>query len=212
MAVLQDDVRQVNHGISRGFYATITTNPTNGAVTFGVPKVFTGLRTVNIETTEETNPYYADNVEHIKLRGAKKSEGSLTVYQISEDFLINHLGKNKTAGGALTDTGTYNSFVLGYVETKESAAGVTTEELHVWYNVQASAPTGESKTDEDSAEPKEFEIPVTASPSANGAIDLKTGKPVTELVLVKNSTNASNFELAFSNLSTFNTNMLKATT
>ena len=69
------------------------------------------------------------------------------------------------------------------------------EELHIFYNVKASAPTAGSQTDEDSAEPKEFEIPVTASP--NPAVLDSDGKPVTEAVIRKNETNAKLFDLAY---------------
>lgn len=189
------DTREVTHGNAFGAFASITKNAETGAVELGTPAIYTGLRANNFETTQESNPYYADNVEHVRLSGAETTEGSITVYQFPEAFTINHLGKKKEANGMLVNTGVKKSFVWQYIETVTDEFGDEYEELHIFYNVKASAPTAGSQTDEDSAEPKEFEIPVTASP--NPAVLDSDGKPVTEAVIRKNETNAALFDLAY---------------
>ncbi|EOT42746.1 major tail protein [Enterococcus dispar] len=188
------ETREVTHGNAFGAFASITKNA-EGQVEFGTPAIFTGLRGNNFETTQESNPYYADNVEHVRLSGAETTEGSITVYQFPESFVINHLGKKKAANGMLTNTGTKKNFVWQYIETITDEFGEEYEELHIFYNVKASNPTSESQTDEDSAEPKEFEIPVTASP--NPAVLDADDKPVTEAVIRKTEANAALFELAY---------------
>lgn len=193
--VTKYDTREATHGGSRAFFAPIVRDEDTGAITFGAPSTLTGWRKSSLEPSQDSNPYYADNVEHIRLQGIKTIDGSMTMYQLSETFMLNHLAKKKMPNGAIVDTGTYKSFALGYVETVDDEFGNQTEELHVWYNVKASSPTAETSTDEDSPEPKEFEVPLTASPN-NGVLD-DEGKAVTELVLRKTTTNAVFFESAF---------------
>lgn len=189
------DTREAIHGGSRAFYAPINRDPDTGAITFGTPKALTGWRASSLEPSQDSNPYYADNVEHIRLQGIKTIDGSMTLYQIAKDFMLNHLAKKEMPNGAIVDTGTYKAFVLGYVETVDNEFGEQTEELHIWYNIKASSPTAATSTDEDSPEPKEIEIPLTASPN-NGVLDTD-GKAVTELVLRKTSQNKAFFESAF---------------
>lgn len=178
----QYETREVAHGNRFGFFAKISQNESTGAIEFGTPYSFTGLRATNFETSQESNPYYADNVEHVRLQGAKTTEGSITTYQIRREFLLNHLGKKLTNSTppALLDTGRNTNFLWAYAETVTNEFGDEVDEYHIWVNVKASAPTGETATDEDSVEPKEIEIPLTASPN-NGILD-SDGKAVTEIV------------------------------
>lgn len=191
------EVREVTHGNNWGAWAPITVG-TDGKAVIGTPKVFTGLRANNFETSQESNPYYADNQEHVRLQGAKTTEGSITVYQFPKQFMLDHLGKKEEPNGMIVDTGKYGNFVWQYIETVTDAFGNESEELHIWYNVKASAPTAGSNTDEESAEPKEFEIPVTASP--NTSIVDSEGKPVTEAVIRKTKDNEALFELAYTEI------------
>ena len=66
--------------------------------------------------------------------------------------------------------------------------------MHIWYNLKASTPTESAQTDEESSEGKEFEIPLTASPSSGA--ETPDGKLVTHAYFVKNEENAPLFELA----------------
>lgn len=175
------DKREVTHGNAFGFFAKIS-QAVSGGLEIGKPHEFTGLRANSFETSQESNAYHADNVEHVRLQGAKTTEGTITTYQFPEQFVLDHLGKTKTSSTppALIDTGVNSNFVWGYAETVTDAFGGEVEEFHIFTNVKASAPTSSSKTDESSVEPKEFEIPCTASP--NTFIKDSKGKPVTEIV------------------------------
>jgi len=184
----QYDKREVSHGNQFGFFAKISSTPT-GEIEFGTPYEFTGLRATSFATTQDSNPYYADNVEHVRLMGARTTEGSITTYQIKKQFMIDHLGKKETTATppALIDTGIQSNFVWVYSETITDQFGGELNEWHIWTNVQASAGiTSDTATDEDSVEPKEIEIPVTASP--NVAVQDSDGKSVTEIIWRDDST------------------------
>lgn len=175
--------REVLHGNAYGFFSKISQDAITGDVIFAAPYEFTGLRAVSFEVSQDSSPYYADNVEHIRLLGAKTIEGSITTYQIRKQFLVDHLGKKLTDSipPALLDTGTQSNFLFCYAETVTDQFGGEVKEWNIWTNVQASAGiTNESATDEDAVEPKEIEIPVTAS--ANMAVTDSEGKAVSNIV------------------------------
>lgn len=177
----QYETREVTHGNATGFFAKIA-KTVSGELDLQKPYPFTGMRGTSFETTQESNAYYADNVEHVRLQGRKSTEGSITAYQIPKQFLIDHLGKKVTNSvpPALIDTGVNANFIWGYAETVTDEFGGEVEEFHIWTNVKASAPKGSTVTDEASATPKEIEIPCTASPN-NFILDSEK-KPVSEIV------------------------------
>lgn len=172
--------REVTHGDSFGFFAKITKDTQTGGVTFGTPYEYTGLRGVNFEVSQDNNPFYADNVTHVTLLGAKTIEGTLTIYQMRDEFKQDHQGYKKKASGAWVDGGAISNFLWGHAETVTDEFGGEVNEWHLWTNVKASAATGEAATDEDAATVKEIEVPLTAQPN-NSVVD-SDGKPVTEIV------------------------------
>ena len=191
---LKYDTREVTHGIERGFYAEIIQSE-QGDYSFDKPKAFTGARAANIETSQENTTYYADNQAHIVLAGAKTTTGSVTLYQIPKNFLVNHLGKDIDKNGALLDTGKYKNFVFGYITLVDNENGEQTEELHIYYNTKASAYAKSAAADEDAVSPLELEIPLTMSPSQ--FVKNKEGKAVTEITLRKTKENAAIFANIF---------------
>lgn len=160
------DTREVTHGNTTGFFAKISKTE-SGTLDLKKPYPFTGLRKTSFETSQESNAYYADNVEHVRLQGKKSTEGSITTYQIPKQFMIDHLGKKLTTSTppALIDTGVNANFIWGYAETVTDEFGSEVEEFHIWTNVKASAPKGSTTTDESSATPKEIEIHVLRHPT-----------------------------------------------
>lgn len=177
----QYDTREVTHGNASGFFAKISKG-SSGELVLGSPHAFTGLKATSFETSQESNAYYADNVEHVRLQGKKTTEGSITTLQIPRQFMVDHLGKKLTNAEppALIDTGVNANFIWGYAETVTDEFGAEIEEFHIWTNVKAQAPKGSTATDEASATPKEIEIPCTASPN-NFILD-SDKKPVSEIV------------------------------
>jgi hypothetical protein len=194
------DTREVTHGTSYGAYAEIVESVAAPGTldTTQVPNEFTGLRGVSFETTQESNPYYADNVEHIRLIGAKTIEGDITAYQIPKDFMTAHLGFKLASNGGLTDTGVMKNFIWQFIETVTDETGNEYRNLTVYYNVKASAPTAEAVTDEDSVEPKEFTIPCTASP--NSLVKDTDGKAVSMFQVRETAENKQLIELAYNQI------------
>ncbi|HGA1205597.1 TPA: phage tail protein [Streptococcus suis] len=177
----QYETRELTHGNARGFFAKIGKS-SSGAFEIGKAYPFTGLRGTSFETTQESNAYYADNVEHVRLQGKKSTEGSITTYQIPKQFMVDHLGKKLTNSTppALIDTGVNANFIWGYSETVTDEFGGEVEEFHIWTNVKASAPKSGTATDEGAVTGKEIEIPCTAS--VNNFILDSANKPVSEIV------------------------------
>lgn len=181
------DTREVTHGNAFGFFSKISQDKSTGAVTFEKTYEWTGLVGTSFDPKQDSKAHYADNVEHIRLKGAKVIEGSITVIQIPSIFSENHLGRKKTDSGALLDTGNQASFVLGYAESVTDAFGTELKEWHIWTNVKAGTIKAKTSSDKDSAEPKQFEISATASANA-GVLD-KDGMAVTEIIWRDDATN-----------------------
>lgn len=173
------DVRQVTHGNRMGFFAAMTVNPETGELAWSTPYEFTGLINTSFETTQNSDVFYADDMEHIRLLGNASTEGTITTYQIREQFAINHLGKKKTSSGALLDTGAKGNFLWAYRMTDTTQFGTNIPVWRIFTNCQASAPTMETETDSDSVTPMEIEIPITCSP--NPAVLDEDNNAVTEI-------------------------------
>lgn len=162
------DTRHVQHGNDYGIFIPIDSDCSSGELTYGCAYEYTGLISTSFETTQDSTAYYADNVEHINLRGIATTSGSLTVYQIRKEFMTGPLGKTFIeASNAYLDTGTPTNFVWIYKETVTNSCGEEYPLWHIYTNCQANAPTGSSTTDGTSATPKEITIPITCSPNSS---------------------------------------------
>lgn len=190
------ETREAVHGLSYGAFAKIVKKDDTGVIDTTIkPTEYTGLRSCNFETSQESNSYFADNQTHIKLSGAKKIEGTITCYQFPKQFVLDHLGKKEMANGGLVDTGAFAGFIWQYITTITDEFGAETRELNIYYNVSASPPTGEDKTDEESTEPKEFEIPLNASP--NSLVLDTDGKAVSYMQIRETAENKALIDLAY---------------
>jgi hypothetical protein len=195
------DTREVTHGDAYGAFAQIVeSTATPGTLdTTVVPAVFTGLRGVDFESTQETTKYYADNVEHVRVLGNKVTEGTITCYQFPKAFATNHLGFKESSNGGLIDVGTFKNFIFQYIETVTDALGNDLRLLTVFYNLKASTPTAVAATDEETATPKEFSIACTASPQPL-LVDSGTSKAVSMFQLRETSTNGALIDLAYTQI------------
>lgn len=198
MTQLQYEQREGTYGAKLGFYAPLLLDDATGVWSFGEVKPFTGLRAVSIETSQEAKPFYADDTVHLSVAGQKTITGSITLYQLPRDFLINHMGYKEDTNGALLDTGAYKSFAFGYVETITDAVGETTRELRTYYNCQAGPASAAAATTADSVELKEISVPLTISPSQ--IVRDSDLKPVSEIVLRETAKNKAAFETALQSI------------
>lgn len=192
------DKREITHGASYGGFASIATKE-DGTLDKEQPvRPFTGIISATFETSQESTPFHADNVEHVRVSGAKSTEGSIKCYQFPKAFVTKHLGKKTTENGGLIDTGSNEAFIFQYIETVTDEFGKDTRKLTIHYNVKATAPKGESTSDTDSVTPVEYEIPVTASP--NNAILDEEGKAVTSFELLETEENKNLFDYALTHI------------
>lgn len=192
------DLREGTHGNEQAFYAPINYDASTHTYTFGAIKPLTGATSVKVESKQDSQTFYADNQSHLTLKGNKKTTGEIVVYQIPQDFLVNHLGYKLDSHGALLDTGESKPFALGFTEIVTDASGKDTPQLHMYYNVTASAVTTTSKSDNDSVDLNEFSIPITVN--ASQFVKDKDGKAVSELTIRRTTANATQFDAAYTSV------------
>lgn len=187
------DTREITYGNQRAAYSTIDIDEETGLMTFAKPKELTGLVSVEFNKSKNATNIYADDTVHMSLSGEKQVSGNIVFYQIEKDFFLKHLGHTLQENGLITDTGETKNFVFQYIETVHDQFGKETPKLHIYYNINAGAPTGGSTTKTDQVNAKQFTLPMTALPNSN-IIDAQTGEQVTEATLLRTSENANFFD------------------
>lgn len=155
---------KITYGLSNLYYAPITVGE-NNAVTYGTPVKWQGAKEISLEPTGEPTKIYADDITYVTIDAGGGYEGDLTMLTLPDAFCTDILGMTLDANGVLvenTDDVQVPFALLGEFKT-ESA----TKKRFVIYNCTAGKPNFGSATKEETVEPTEFVVPLTAS----GALD-----------------------------------------
>lgn len=192
---------KIIHGNKNFGYAPITTSGTT--TTFGTPVMLSGMVSATIEVSQEDTKVYADDSVYCILKGAKVRTAEVALRYISEAY-AQFLGYAQNDNGMLTDTGEFPNHCI-FFETEEENVenGTTTRTLHYVYNVKASTPTIESKTDEEQVEASEISVSYSASDSSFVVDD--DGNAVQYGYITRTAQNASVYD-------TFTTSVILPTT
>jgi len=146
----------------------------------GTPVDLIGARNVSVDAEREDTQFYADNIVYAVISGNKTVTGTYTAYNVPDE-LFEKMGFAVDNNGALVDTGTVTPGILQWKTRMLNAdTGEEFDKLTILYNVTFGQATGEDATDEDTAEPKELEIPLTCAVNENVKLN---GKSATMLML-----------------------------
>ena len=135
---------KVQYGIKNVYYAVATTG-TGGAVTYGTPVAIPGARSISLSAAGDNTKWYADDNVYFAIDANNGYEGDLTVD--NKGFYV------ETSGAPVVEFALLFEF-----------SGDQNATRHCMYRCTASRPDVASSTVEETVEPQEQTISITAMP------------------------------------------------
>lgn len=169
------DSNKVKFGLKNVHYAKVTFEDVDGysVPTFDTPKRIPGAVNLSMEAQGDENTFYADDTAYYTTVANNGYSGDLEVAKIPDSFRIDILNEVQAENGMIiedADAGV-NPFALLF-EFK----GDANRTRHVLYYCNATRPSVEGSTTEQSAEPQTETITISALPlpiDSNGKMVVK---------------------------------------
>lgn len=155
---------KIKYGLSNVHYAVITESADeHGTVTYqyGTPKKINGAVELSMEAQGETSKKRADNMDYYVAISNNGYEGDLTMVKFPAEFKKDVLGEEKAANGVSAEYSNVKPKAFALLFQFEGDVNAT---KHVLYNCKCGRPDLSSKTTENSIEPIDEKIKITASP------------------------------------------------
>lgn len=162
---------KITFGLRNVHYAPFTVAA--GVVTYETPLPLPGGIEISLEPRGDMVEFYADDMLYYSASNNQGYDGTLSLANITEEFLIAALGEVKDAEDMVL-TESANSVGKPFALMFEFAGDVKAVR-HVMYNCTANRPTVASSTKTASAEPNANELTFVASPrDGDYAVKTKT--------------------------------------
>ena len=157
----------------KNVHAAKLTRDTDGGYTYATPKPIPGAVSISLDAEGDSSPFYADGVVYFRTNSNNGYSGDLEIALIPEWFRTEILKEKLDKNGVLVeraDASEAEKFALLF-EFDGDAHGIR----HVLYNCDASRPSIESETREDTIEPGTEKLSLTADPRDDGLVKSRTG-------------------------------------
>ena len=162
-------MEKITYGVRNGHYAAAT--HTAAASVFGPLKAFEGLSAMSLPPVGDPLKVYADDVTYFKLHVNQGYDGTLSVYQIPDDFKINHLGEYKDENGVLIEKSNAQPLDFALVGEFQTADELSTNpKRFALFNCSSGRPDLSGATKQEGIEPVLFSIPITVAPTPKDEI------------------------------------------
>ena len=169
---------KVKYGLKNVYYAKAEFDD-DGNVTYETPVHIPGAVSLSLDSTAETEPWYADDSIYIAITGASGYEGTLEVAILPDSFLVDILHEEEDTNGVMAEV---SDVEIEHFALLFEFAGDKHKTRHVLYNCIAARPGIESETKEDSAEPATDELDITAMALTNGYVKARTTESTSSTV------------------------------
>lgn len=152
------DTNKITFGIKNVYYAKATDDGT-GALTYATPVAIPGARSISLSAAGDNTKWFADNIVYFSGENNNGYEGDLVVAKLPDTFRTDILGEVLDAKGFYVEkSGTQTSeFALLFEFDGDKNAT-----RHCMYRCTAARPDVASSTVEESIEPNEQTISITA--------------------------------------------------
>ena len=171
---------KIKYGISKCYMAVCTLD-SNNSPTYQTPFAVPGARAISLSAQGEQSIFYADDIAYYVGNGNSGYQGDLTLARIPDEVRQKILGDYLDGNGVLVEDQNAQAvhFALMF-----QFKGDQRNTLHVLYNCTASRSEIASSTKEDTVEPQEEALTITATSVYNTTLNkdivkASTGKDVT---------------------------------
>ena len=157
----------------KNVHAAKLTRTTEGGYTYATPKAIPGAVSISLDAEGESSPFYADGIVYFRTNTNNGYSGELEIALIPEWFRTEILKEKLDKNGVLVeraDASEVEKFALLF-----EFDGDIHSIRHVLYNCDASRPSIESETREDTIEPGTEKLSLTADPREDGLVKSRTG-------------------------------------
>lgn len=157
----------------KNVHAAKLTRTTEGGYTYATPKAIPGAVSISLDAEGESSPFYADGIVYFRTNTNNGYSGELEIALIPEWFRTEILKEKLDKNGVLVeraDASEVEKFALLF-----EFDGDVHSIRHVLYNCDASRPSIESETREDTIEPGTEKLSLTADPREDGLVKSRTG-------------------------------------
>src|SRR5690625_203302 len=162
---------KVNFGLKDAHFAPFEV--IDGEVVYDTPIPLPGSVELSLDPRGDMVEFYADDVLYYSAQNNQGYDGTLTIANIPEEFLVEALGETKDEDdGVLTETSTGKGKPFALLFEFD---GDVKAVRHVLYNCTANRPTVASSTKTATVEPNTNELTFVASPrETDYAVKTKT--------------------------------------
>lgn len=157
----------------KNVHAAKLTRTTEGGYTYATPKAIPVAVSISLDAEGESSPFYADGIVYFRTNTNNGYSGELEIALIPEWFRTEILKEKLDKNGVLVeraDASEVEKFALLF-----EFDGDVHSIRHVLYNCDASRPSIESETREDTIEPGTEKLSLTADPREDGLVKSRTG-------------------------------------
>ncbi len=154
---------KVTFGLQDVHYAIFNEN--DGVITYDTPKRIPGAVEITMDPKGDLVEFFADNQIYYSAANNMGYEGTLSISNIKQDFLVDVLGEElDETDSVLTEKANAQTkpFALMFQFEGDQRAI-----RHVLYNCSANRPTVASSTKSTSSEPNTIELAFVSSPRPN---------------------------------------------
>ena len=153
---------KISYGLKNIYYAKVTN--TGGVISYGTPVAIPGAKEISLEPTGDPTIVWADDVQYVVIPANGGYEDTVTVLDVPQSFYTDILGMSVDANYVLVESedDVLSQFALIGETVEYDSADGPTHKRFVFYNCTAEKAPTASSTKEDTIEPTEYEINITA--------------------------------------------------
>lgn len=158
---------KIKYGLKNVHFAPVTTEATDGTLTYGTIQALPGAVSLSLEASGDTNTFYADNISYYTTTANNGYQGDLELALIPDSFRTAILGETLDAQGFYVEAADdkQTEFCLLF-----QFEGDVDETKHALYRCTASRAAVSGQTKEESVEPQTESITITAMPRINDQV------------------------------------------
>lgn len=160
------NTNKITYGIEQVYYAKATDDGA-GNLTYASPVPIPGARSISLSSSGENTKWYADNLVYFSAENNNGYEGDLVVAMLPDSFRTDILGEVLDTKGFYVEKAGGQTAEFALLFQFEGDQNAT---RHCFYRCTATRPDVASSTVEDSIEPNEQKITITAMARINDKV------------------------------------------